>query len=496
MVRDSQFPRSSRAAALLGTLMLGVACSGDSKSPTETIPVPPPTPIPASIVIVAGDGQSAVTGTAVAIGPSVKVTDTKGNAMSGVQVTFSATQGGGSVTGATQTTGSNGTATVGSWILGAQPGVQKLTASAASLTPVTFSATATSPEPEPDPEVTTKNIDASGGSVVVNWPDSPLNGAKLSLDPGALGANVPVTLSAAPLTGINLPTGVTALTPGLGISGANGELGASAALTLPIPAGNGGKLLMLAMADPLSGNVTMLPSINQTANSLTALLPTLDARSTLASRFAPARVFGLFAPVPGNTAADQAEPPRSLLFMVTLNEELLNRDFDTGFRPGVDDWDFPRMAIADLPFLKSPANADQPFAAADDGLTATALWYYVNRRQGGGPQLNASTQLLAGQPLSSRAGIRWAALAEREVPAFNQTGSLLIKEWLEWVGKDRGHFLWLQFQGIKALMLTTLQRPVPVVLFDSDNHEIFEDSSYPLAIAYRTVGNKLYGNPP
>lgn len=491
-MRESHFSRLSRAAALLGTLILGVACSGDSKSPTEVNPGPPPPPQPTAMVIVAGDGQSAVTSTAVAIGPSVKVTDSKGNAISGVQVTFSVTQGGGSVTGATQTTGSNGTATVGSWTLGPQAGLQKLSATAASLTPVTFSATATSPEPEPEPQVITQNIDASGGSVVVNWPDSPLKGATLSLDPGALGSNSSITLSAAPLTGLNLPAGVTALTPGLGISGASGELGASAALTLPVPAGNDGKLLMLAMADPVSGNVTILPSINQTANSLTALLPTLDARSALASRFAPSRVFGLFAPVPGNPASDEAELPSSLTFMVALNPELLDRDFDTGFRPGVDDWDFPRMAIADLPFLKSPANADQSFAAADDGLTATALWYYVNRRRGGGPQLNGSTQLLAGEPLSSRAGIRWAALAEKNVPPINQTGSLLIKDWGEWVASNGNHFLWLQFQGIKALMLTTLEQPVPVILLDTDNPDDFQNKPYPMAIAYRTVGNTLY----
>jgi hypothetical protein len=64
----------------------------------------------------------------VLIAPAVQVTDLSGHPVAGVQVTFSVTAGGGSVTGATQITDVGGIATVGGWTMGPQPGVNELQA--------------------------------------------------------------------------------------------------------------------------------------------------------------------------------------------------------------------------------------------------------------------------------------------------------------------------------------------------------------------------------
>src|SRR5205085_9627393 len=92
-----------------------------------------------------GDGQQATTGTAVATPPSVIVRDASNNPVQGVSVTFAPASGGGSITGAEQTTNASGIATVGSWTLGTTAGTNTLTAAAAGLTgsPVTFTATGT-----------------------------------------------------------------------------------------------------------------------------------------------------------------------------------------------------------------------------------------------------------------------------------------------------------------------------------------------------------------
>lgn len=97
----------------------------------------------ATLTKVAGDNQSARTGTAVPVAPSVRVTDQFGNPVSGVTVTFAVTGGGGSVTGGVVTTSAAGTAAVGSWTLGATSGVNTLTASAPGVASVNFTATAT-----------------------------------------------------------------------------------------------------------------------------------------------------------------------------------------------------------------------------------------------------------------------------------------------------------------------------------------------------------------
>lgn len=77
--------------------------------------------------------------------PSVIVKDADGDVITGATVTFAVTSGGGTVTGATQTTNSAGVATVGSWTLGSVPGTNTLTASVSGLTPLVFTASSIDP---------------------------------------------------------------------------------------------------------------------------------------------------------------------------------------------------------------------------------------------------------------------------------------------------------------------------------------------------------------
>ncbi len=100
---------------------------------------------PSKIALNAGNNQSAPSGSAVAINPSVLVTDANGNPVSGVVVTFAVASGGGSVTGGSATSNGSGIATVTSWTLGKAAGTNTLTATASGLSgsPVTFTATGT-----------------------------------------------------------------------------------------------------------------------------------------------------------------------------------------------------------------------------------------------------------------------------------------------------------------------------------------------------------------
>jgi hypothetical protein len=97
-----------------------------------------------SVTKIAGDGLTGSVGAAVAAGsrPTVLVSDAYGNHVSGGLATvFTVGSGGGTVTGATATTDTNGMATVGGWILGTAAGPNTLTATASGLSPVTFTAT-------------------------------------------------------------------------------------------------------------------------------------------------------------------------------------------------------------------------------------------------------------------------------------------------------------------------------------------------------------------
>ena len=105
---------------------------------------------PAAIAIFAGDGQVALPNTAVAIRPAVKVTDSAGNPVSGVTVTFSIRSGDGSITGAQAVSDAGGIATVGSWTLGPGGGNSLFaTLTGVSGSPLIFVATASTSAPPP-----------------------------------------------------------------------------------------------------------------------------------------------------------------------------------------------------------------------------------------------------------------------------------------------------------------------------------------------------------
>ena len=74
--------------------------------------------------------QFGVVGTPVTIPPSVVVRDESGVPVSGVMVSFVASSGGGTVTGAQAVTDANGIATVGGWTLGPNAIENRLTVSA------------------------------------------------------------------------------------------------------------------------------------------------------------------------------------------------------------------------------------------------------------------------------------------------------------------------------------------------------------------------------
>jgi adhesin/invasin len=88
---------------------------------------------PTTILKFAGDGQSATAGSAVAIPPVARVVDQYGNSVSGLNVAFAVTAGGGSVVPTTAIpTDTAGKAAVSSWTLGASAGSNNNTVTASA----------------------------------------------------------------------------------------------------------------------------------------------------------------------------------------------------------------------------------------------------------------------------------------------------------------------------------------------------------------------------
>jgi adhesin/invasin len=119
----------------------------------------------------AGSSQTTAAGTAVPVAPSVKVTDGSSNPVVGVQVSFTVTGGGGTVTAADPITNAQGIATVGAWTMGKTIGQNTLSAAVEGLAaPVLFQATAVVGPPA---ELTVLSGDGQSATILAAVPIAP-----------------------------------------------------------------------------------------------------------------------------------------------------------------------------------------------------------------------------------------------------------------------------------------------------------------------------------
>jgi hypothetical protein len=137
---------NSSGIATLGSWTLGPTPGANSITATSGALTPitfnaTATAGASNLAIAAGNNQFAGVGALVPGVVCVIATDVNGLPVPGVTVTWGNVTGGGSITGATQVTGSNGIATLGSWMLGPTPGINTITATAGALPPLVFTAT-------------------------------------------------------------------------------------------------------------------------------------------------------------------------------------------------------------------------------------------------------------------------------------------------------------------------------------------------------------------
>jgi hypothetical protein len=104
--------------------------------------------VPVALAAVAPVAELAAVSAQVSGVPAVRVADRYDNPVPGVEVSFTVTQGGGTVSAQSQTTGADGVASAGAWTVGEQQGENVMTATAAALAPVTFRTRAIAVSPD------------------------------------------------------------------------------------------------------------------------------------------------------------------------------------------------------------------------------------------------------------------------------------------------------------------------------------------------------------
>lgn len=229
-----------------------------------------------SLQLFAGDRQSAVAGTALAVPPAVLVTDQTGNPIPNVNVTFNVASGAGSISGSTQiATGANGVAAVGSWTLGATAGPNTLTATTAGLvgSPITFRATGVVGAPV--------QIVAIAGSGQLA-----LTGSTLAVDPavrvrdfngngvGGVAVTFTVTAGGGDMAGITSVTTLTNQSGNASVGWTVGSVAGSNTLRATALGLNGSPVIFGATAVP------PLFVANQTPNTITIYDPLSDGNAS------------------------------------------------------------------------------------------------------------------------------------------------------------------------------------------------------------------------
>jgi len=220
--------------------------------------------------------------------------------------------------------------------------------------PSTPAATATPPTeeyvPPPRPQVTgtisvgpefvigTPNVTTAGANITVKQPGHPLDGMQLQIPPNSYPNTRAFKVSSAPITG-NTFKNVNPISPMITIDNGGGYSEELMQVKIPVKIPDG-HFAMGFLYDSKKGTLEAMLLVEEDANSI-----------TVATRHFSSFLISLI--------ADDSIPD----------------EVDSGFQPGVDDWQFPN---------RGSYIADKGHCF---GQCLTAMWYYSERRLQGSPPL-------------------------------------------------------------------------------------------------------------
>jgi hypothetical protein len=180
-------------------------------------------------------------------------------------------------------------------------------------------------------DVGSSTIGASGGTYTVSKPGSPVDGMQITVPRNSYADGRTFQVSYAPIVSHQLPTGVNLVSPLITFKNGGGYADSVMSVKIPvkIPAGY---FAMGFFYDDATGELEGVPLLAHDSSSIT--LGTRHLSNVAASKAGFLKVF--------RGSLDPAV--RANVVIATIPELELKKNFDTGFRPGVDDWGSPIMA--------------------------------------------------------------------------------------------------------------------------------------------------------
>lgn len=179
----------------------------------------------------------------------------------------------------------------------------------------------------------TPNVPTNGANITINQPGNPLNGMLIQIPPNSYPSTTPFKVSSAPITG-NTFQNVTPISPLITIDNGGGY--AEELMTVKVPVQiPSGYFAMGFYYDKELGRLEGIPLVEETPTSVTI----------------GTRHFCDF-------------------FISMIEEKLLLGKVDSGYKPGVDDWQFDNNCS----YIKPGGHCA--------GQSITSMWYYCTKPDG------------------------------------------------------------------------------------------------------------------
>ena len=244
----------------------------------------------------------------------------------------------------------------------------------------------------------TATVPANGGSVTVTAP-GPLNGFTLAIPPGAFASPLQLTVSYVSSATLPHAASITVASPIVTVT-SNAGAPAQSVFTIRIPGRiAAGQFPIVAMVDPVSGFIEALPTISFDSTGVTAAGSLLDG--TQAVETSQRRI--------GRGGAALTSPQVQYAIMLADSSLLHTVSFDTGFRPGTDDWEFP------------PQSTQLFSGMTEAGEVVSERYYFLNQKSQTSGPLSGSLEKTHGVPVSDAGGIQWSAALSKQFDGLVQS---------------------------------------------------------------------------
>lgn len=225
-------------------------------------------------------------------------------------------------------------------------------------------------------KLTTKTISKNGGEVVIDKPGDPLNGLIIKIPENAYADDRNFIITSAPIKDHKLGPDFNPVSPLISISNGGGYADEMMTLSIPVnvPAG---QFAMAFLYDEVSGKLEGMPLIASDGKKV-VVATTNFTHSSYSKRIGLAGQFN---------SSNQEETDK--IVISAANEKDLFGEWDSGFRPGVDD-----LPCQNIGSFLSPAGICS-------GQSLAALWYYTNKKKKGDPGLYKMLDNDGGDPTPS-----------------------------------------------------------------------------------------------